>query len=87
MAQLISQRSATEAEKRSRAKSTKKGEKRYEATFLQVEKRVDEFKKKNPLNIYTKAQLGSAFKYTLLDNGLDQEFADKTTTWLLLKFK
>ncbi|MDM0027653.1 hypothetical protein QTI27_24125 [Variovorax sp. J31P216] len=85
MALLIAQKNQEEMEKLSRAKSTRKAEKRHEATFLRIEKELGSFKKDHRLNVYTKAQLGNAFKYTLMDNGFDQEFCEKTTTWLLLK--
>jgi len=85
MALLLAQKNQEEKEKLSKAKSTRKAEKRHEATFLRIEKELGIFKKDHHLNVYTKAQLGNAFKYTLLDNGFDQEFCDKTTTWLLLK--
>ena len=85
MAMLLVQRAATEAEKSTRAKSAKKGEKRFDAALLSIEKKLAEFKTGNRLNIYSKAQLGSAFKFELLDNGFDQEDAEKLTTWLLLK--
>ena len=68
-------------------KSEKKAEKKHESALFQVEKRFEEFRRNNKLNVYTKAQLASAFKYGLLDSGFDQEFAEKTTTWLLLKCK
>ena len=87
MALLLSQRNQSEQEKLNRAKSTRKAEKRHEATFLLIEKKLEDFRKQNRLNIYTKAQLGNAFKYTLLDNGFEPDFSDKTTTWLLLKCK
>lgn len=85
MAMLLVQRSADEAQKQSRAKSARKGEKRFDATLLSIEKRLADFKTKNRLNVYSKAQLGSAFKFCLLDNGFEQEDAEKLTTWLLLK--
>jgi len=85
MALLIAQKNQEEREKLSKAKSTRKAEKRHEGTFLRIEKELESFKKDHRLNIYTKAQLGNAFRYTLLDNGFDQEFSEKTTTWLLLK--
>ncbi len=85
MAILLIQRNAEEQQKQPRAKSTRKGEKRFEATLNTIEKRVAEFKAKNRLNVYSKAQLGSTFKFALLDNGFDQEDAERLTTWLLLK--
>ncbi|MDM0115264.1 hypothetical protein QTI66_24150 [Variovorax sp. J22R133] len=87
MALLLIERAENETKKHAQAKSIKKSEKRHEGTLLLIEKHLDQFKKINRLNILSKAQLGSAFKYTLLDNGYDQEFSDKTTTWLLLKCK
>ena len=87
MAEILSQRNSSDAQAKHQNKSIKKNEKRHEATFLLIEKKLTEFKKSNRLNIYTKAQLGSAFKYALLDKGFDQEFSEKTTTWLLLKCK
>ena len=87
MAEILDQRNSSEAQIKNQGKSAKKNEKRHEATFLLIEKRLAKFKEANKLNIYTKAQLGSAFKYALLDKGYDQEFSEKTTTWLLLKCK
>ncbi len=87
MALLLAQKSEEEKERLIKAKSTRKAEKRHEATFQRIEKELENFKKNQRLNIYTKAQLGNAFKYTLLDRGFDQEFCDKSTTWLLLKCK
>jgi ATP phosphoribosyltransferase regulatory subunit HisZ len=87
MALLISQRTLNEAQKQTQAKLSRKHEKRHDAAFNLVEKKLEEFKRNHRLNIYTKAQLGSAFKFTLLDNGYDEEFSEKTTTWLLLKCK
>ena len=87
MAMLLNQRTPGDGQKPSQSRSTKKNEKRHEATFKLIEKRIEEFKKTHRLNVYTKAQLGSAFKFTLLDNGHDQDFSERTTTWLLLKCK
>lgn len=85
MAMLLIQRNTEEQQKQARAKSTRKGEKRFEATLNTIEKRIAEFKVKNRLNVYSKAQLGSTFKFELLDNGFEQEDAERLTTWLLLK--
>ena len=86
MAQLIAVKSPA-LNPSGAGKSEKKTGKQHESALFLVEKRLVEFKKVNTLNIYTKAQLGSAFKYALLDSGFDDEFAEKTTTWLLLKCK
>ena len=87
MAMLLAQKAASETEKHAQSKSVKKSEKRQEATLLSIEKKVAEFTASHRLNIYSKAQLGSAFKFALLDNGFEQDAADKLTTWLLLKCK
>lgn len=85
MAMVLVQRSAEESQKQVRAKSSRKGEKRFEAALNSIEKKIEEFKSSNRLNVYSKAQLGSTFKFTLLDNGFEQEDAERLTTWLLLK--
>lgn len=87
MAALIKHRTPNETTSKAQERLVKRYDKRHEATLVLIEKRLENFKKNNRLNIYTKAQLGSAFKYGLLDHGYDQEFSNKTTTWLLLKCK
>ncbi|OUM03781.1 hypothetical protein [Variovorax sp. JS1663] len=86
MALLLRERAPVDGSS-SGGKSIKKAEKKHEAAFNLIEKKLEEFKKTHRLNMYTKAQLGSAFKFTLLDNGYDEEFSERTTTWLLLKCK
>ncbi len=87
MAELISHRTPIEAKDKQQERLLKNAEKRHEATLVLVEKRLANFQKSHSLNVYTKAQLGSSFKYGLLDNGYGQEFCNQTTTWLLLKCK
>lgn len=87
MAMLLVQRAASEAERSARAKSSKQGEKRFDATLHSIEKQLTKFVASHPLNIYSKAQLGSAFKHTLLENSFDPEAAKAMTTWLLLRCK
>lgn len=43
------------------------------------------FKLQHKLNVYKKAQLGNAFKWTLNDAGYDPEFVDLLTKELMLK--
>lgn len=86
MAQLVATKSST-LSSTGFAKSEKKIGKAYESALFLVEKKLGEFRKTNKLNVYTKAQLGSAFKHGLLDSGFDLAFAEMTTTWLLLKCK
>ncbi|RYH71102.1 MAG: hypothetical protein EON54_00515 [Alcaligenaceae bacterium] len=87
IAMLLVQRAAIEAEKSTRSKSAKKGEKRFDATLLSIEKQLAEFRTIHRLNVYSKAQLGSSFKFTLLDHGFESDVADNMTTWLLLRCK
>lgn len=87
MAELIGHRTPVEARDKNQERLLKNAEKRHEATLILVQKRLGNFQKTNTLNVYTKAQLGSSFKYALLDKGYGQEFCNQTTTWLLLKCK
>ena len=47
---------------------------------------VTKFKLEHKLNVYKKAKLGNAFKWTLRDAGYDSAFADELTNWLMLRF-
>ena len=87
MAVLIAHRTPVVPVDKNQLRQLKNYDKRHETTLVLIEKKLNRFQKINTLNIYTKAQLGSAFKYGLLDKGYDQEFCEKTTTWLLLKCK
>jgi hypothetical protein len=46
---------------------------------------VVQFKHEHKLNTYKKAQLGNVFKWTLLDAGINADYADEITTWLMQK--
>lgn len=87
MATLIIHRTPSEAKNKNQEWLAKKNEARHLVTLALIEKRLESFKKSHQLNFYKEAQLGSAFKYALIDSGYDQEFCDQTTTWLLLKWK
>lgn len=43
------------------------------------------FKRENKLNIYKKAQIGNSFKWTLREAGLDPDYIDQLTKWLMLE--
>lgn len=77
MATLIAHRTPVEPVDNNQVRLLKKYDKRYEVTLALIEKRLEAFKKNNKLNIYTKAQLGSAFKNGLIDKGYDLEFSEK----------
>lgn len=87
MAILLVESATREASNIPRGKSAKNGEKRFEPTLRSIEKKLANFSASHRLNIYSKAQLGSSFKFTLLDNGFEPEVANAMTTWLLLRCK
>lgn len=87
MAMLLVQNADREKSNISRGKSVKKIEKRFDATLQSIEKQLAKFTANQRLNIYSKAQLGSAFKFTLLENSFEPEVVKTMTTWLLLRCK
>lgn len=50
-------------------------------TTIQV--KIEEFKKDNSLNIYKRAQLSNAFKWTLKEAGYASNYVDELTMWLV----
>lgn len=44
---------------------------------------ITEFRKRNSLNIYKRAQLSNAFKWTLKDAGYSTEYINELTMWLV----
>lgn len=72
----------------------KKGAKRNSKTKTKslsneplIDQKIREFLRDNKLNIYSKARLGSAFKFSLIDKGLDTSVAEDLTAWILLKLR
>lgn len=51
----------------------------------QMGEQISRFKQQQKLNTYKKAQLGNAFKWTLLDASIEPDYADKLTQWLMLQ--
>lgn len=51
-------------------------------TLERADRRVADFKKKNPLNFYKRAQLANGFLWGLKDAGCPQAYADQLTEWL-----
>lgn len=45
--------------------------------------RVAVFKQQHKLNTYKKAQLGNAFKWTLIDASVEEAYSDELTKWLV----
>jgi len=46
---------------------------------------VQQFKKDRRLNVYKKAKLGNAFKWSLRDAGYDVDYVNELTEWLMLR--
>lgn len=61
-------------------------EKKKDALFNRMALEIARFREKNKLNIYKKAKLGNAFKWTLRDAGYDQAYVDTMTEWLMFRF-
>lgn len=59
--------------------------KKHVAMLHQLEQQVTRFRDDHKLNIYTKAQLGNKFKWTLKERGYDAAYVDQLTNWLMLK--
>jgi len=55
--------------------------------LFKMDGQIARFKQTNKLNVYKKAQLGNAFKWTLRDAGVSADYANKLTSWLLLQVK
>ena len=52
-------------------------------TLRLMAEQVGQFKKQKKLNTYKKAQLGNAFKWTLIDAGVEAGYTDELTKWLV----
>jgi hypothetical protein len=55
-----------------------------EKLLTQMANSVAQFKQTHKLNVYTKAQLGNAFSWTLKDAKVSTEYCDKLTRWLMM---
>lgn len=66
-------------------KSSKAFAKKQEELLNKMHQQVIQFKQQHKLNIYKKAQLGNAFKWTLRDAGYDTDYVDQLTSWLMLR--
>lgn len=64
-----------------------KFEARAKSAIAQMERSVEDFRQRNPLNMFQKAKLGNAFKWALLDAGYPQDTADRLTDLLMLQFR
>ena len=67
--------------------SSKKFEVKAKDTLEKMARQVVEFRNSHRLNMYKKAKLGNAFKWTLRDAGFDHDYSDKLTEWLMLQLQ
>lgn len=65
--------------------SDKKFAARSESAMKQMARRVDEFKQRQTLNVYKRAKLANAFKWSLRDVGYDTAYIDRLTEWLVAR--
>ena len=63
--------------------SGKKFEQKAEAALKRMSQQIVEFKSKNKLNVYKKAQLGNAFKWRLKDAAYQTSYIEALTEWLV----
>ena len=67
--------------------SSKKFEVKARDALEKMQRQVIEFRTSHRLNLYTKAKLGNAFKWKLREAGLDKDYSDKLTEWLMLQLQ
>lgn len=65
------------------------GDKAFELKVQKVLKQMADqiarFKQQHKLNMYKKAQLGNAFRWGLIDAGIDTKYTEQLTQWLVLQ--
>lgn len=62
---------------------TKKSIEKQQEVMNKLVKQMHAFSSAHELNIYTKAQLGNSFKWSLLQEGYEPNFVDKLTQALM----
>ena len=53
--------------------------------MVRAARKVDAFKKAEPLNFYKKSKLANAFLWGLKDAGCPHDYADDLTRWLTVR--
>lgn len=56
---------------------------RTRTTLEGMASQVRQFKTRNQLGVYRKAQLGNAFRWSLRDAGYDEQYVERLTVWLM----
>lgn len=65
----------------------KKFEAKAREAMVKMGKQVAAFRADHQLNMYKKAKLGNAFKWTLREAGFDPAYSDQLTEWLMLQLQ
>lgn len=63
--------------------SEKKFAQKAEGTLRKLSQQINDYKSKNKLSAYKKAQLGNAFKWRLKDAAYDDSYVNQLTEWLV----
>lgn len=58
---------------------------RTQQTLAKMQQQVEAFRQQHKPNLYKKARLGNAFKWTLGEAGYDSAYVDELTRWLMLR--
>ena len=53
--------------------------------MVKAARKVDDFKKRETLNIYKKSKLANAFLWKLKDAGCPHDYSDELTRWLTVR--
>lgn len=64
-------------------KKEKAIEKKQEEILGSLVQQIVQFKREHKLNIYKKAHVGNSFKWTLKEAGVDPDYVDQLTDWLM----
>jgi hypothetical protein len=67
--------------------SERKFEAKAKSALTQLERGIADFRREHRLNVYQKAKLGNAFKWTLKDAGYDAAYVDKLTDLVMLELQ
>ncbi len=59
--------------------------KKVDAALEKMVFQIVQFKQQHKLNMYKKAQLANEFKWALIDGGVQPDYADDITKWLMQK--
>lgn len=56
-----------------------------EKVMAAAARRLQDFKREHPLNVFSRSQLANTFLWALKDGGCPPDYADELTEWLTLR--